>query len=294
MEKLRASIVSYKTDPTQLRQVITCYQNSTLTGHLTIIDNSPTDELRQLCIELKVEYVFVGENLGYGKAHNIALSKSLNKALYHLVLNPDVYFEKDTLEKIFLFMEEHPQAGLAMPKVYSENGQVQMCCKLLPTPIDLATRRFSPFDSWFRKMNDRYEMKGMGFGHVMNVPFLSGCFMFLRTSALKKVGLFDERFFLYAEDTDLSRRLHEEFQTLFFPGAQIQHVHARGNYKDFWLTLQNLKSAIQYFNKWGWFFDADRRATNQRAQMQVEFAIRNEEFVLSDVESHELSVERKS
>ncbi|MBI1768791.1 MAG: glycosyltransferase family 2 protein [Bacteroidetes bacterium] len=269
MEKLRASIVVYKTDSVQLRQVMDCFLSSSVTGHLTVIDNSPTDQLRQLCEASGADYVFNGKNLGYGRGHNIALVKSLNKSLYHLVLNPDVYFEQDALEKIFHFMEEHPQAGLAMPKVFSAEGQLQMLCKLLPTPLDLASRRFFPFDGWFKKLNGRYEMRNTGYGHVMNVPFLSGCFMFLRTTAIKQVGVFDERFFLYAEDTDLSRRLHEQFHTLFFPGAEIRHVHARGSYKDFWLTIQNLKSAIQYFNKWGWFFDADRMAINQRAQMQV-------------------------
>jgi hypothetical protein len=269
MEKISASIVVYKTDPTQLRQVIDCFLNSSVTGPLTIIDNSSTAYLKQFCAGDNIEYVFNGNNLGYGKAHNIALRKSLDHSQYHLVLNPDVYFERDTLEKIFHFMEEHPQAGLAMPKVFSAEGQLQMLCKLLPTPLNLASRRFFPFDSWFKKFNERYEMSSTGYDHVVNVPFLSGCFMFLRTEAIKQVGLFDERFFLYAEDTDLSRRLHEQFQTLFFPGAQIRHVHARGSYKDFWLTLQNLKSAVQYFNKWGWFFDANRMAVNQRAQMQV-------------------------
>lgn len=270
MEKLSASIVVYKTDPGQLRQVINCYLNSIDAGHLLVIDNSPTDHLRPLCQSSRVDYIFNGQNLGYGKAHNIALRRSIDTCKYHLVMNADVYFKPDTLSKIVHFMDGHPQAALVMPKVFSAEGKLQMLCKLLPTPMNLGLRRFFPFESWFRKLNDRYEMRSMGYDRVMNVPFLSGCFMFMRTSALKQAGLFDERFFLYAEDTDLSRRLHEQFQTLYFPGAEIQHVHARGSYKDFWLTLQNLKSAIQYFNKWGWFFDRDRQAVNQRAQMQVD------------------------
>jgi GT2 family glycosyltransferase len=270
MEKLSASIVVYKTDAGQLRQVIDCYLNSVDAGQLLILDNSPTDQLRQLCHAPRVGYIFNGQNLGYGKAHNIALRRSIDVSQYHLVLNADVYFEPDTLSKIIHFMDSHPQAALVMPKVFSADGNLQMLCKLLPTPLNLALRRFFPFESWFSKLNARYEMKSMGYDRVMDVPFLSGCFMFMRTSALKQVGLFDERYFLYAEDTDLSRRLHEQFQTLYFPGAEIQHVHARGSYKDLRLTLQNLKSAIQYFNKWGWFFDSDRRAINQRAQMQID------------------------
>ncbi len=269
MERIRASVVVYKTEIHLLHRVMQSFLNSPIGGLLTIIDNSPTDQLRQFCDKPGVEYIFNNENLGYGRGHNIAMSQSLEQSHYHLVLNPDVYFEPAILEKIFHFMEAHPQAGLAMPKVFDTDGSLQMLCKLLPTPFDLATRRFFPYKSWFKKLNERYEMKSSGYDEVMNVPFLSGCFMFLRTSALKEVGLFDERFFLYAEDTDLSRRMHQQFQTLYFPEAEIQHIHARGSYKDFWLTMQNLKSAIQYFNKWGWFFDRERQDINSRALLAV-------------------------
>lgn len=265
MEKLTASIVAYKTDPQLLQKTISSFLNSTLTGRLMVIDNSPTDELGHLCYDLGVQYLFYGKNLGYGKAHNIAMAYNLNRSLYHLVLNPDVSFGANTLEKIFYFMEDRPQAGLSMPKVFGINGELQALCKLLPTPINLVTRGFLPFENWSRELNEHYEMKNSGYDQVMNVPFLSGCFMFLRNSALKEVGLFDERFFLYSEDTDLSRRMHRQFQTLFFPGAEIQHVHANGSHKDFKLTLCKLKSAIQYFYKWGWFFDDDRQVINRRA-----------------------------
>jgi GT2 family glycosyltransferase len=264
MEKISASIVVYKTSPCLLTKAIDSYLHSTITGPLYIVDNSPTDELRKFCEGRKTHYIFAGKNLGYGKAHNIAISKTLYTSSYHLVLNPDVSFDPDTLEKIHDFMEDQPQAGLVMPRVVGPDHQIQRLCKLLPTPFNLASRRFLP-SGWFKKYNERYELQHSGYNHVMDVPFLSGCFMFLRTSALQKMGLFDERFFLYAEDTDLSRRIHGDFETLFYPGAEISHVHARGSYKDFWHTLYNLRSAIQYFNKWGWFFDKERKSINQEA-----------------------------
>ncbi len=266
MEKIRASIVTYKTDPLLLRGAVDSFTRCPLAGLLTIIDNSPTDALRKHCEVRNVEYFFSGRNVGYGKGNNFALKESIDKAQYHLVLNPDVSFEPMILEQLYHFMELRPEAGLAMPRVLGPNGHLQMCCKLLPTPFNLATRRFFPFKNWLRKLNDRYEMNETGYDKVMNVPFLSGCFMFLRTEALKKVGLFDDRYFLYAEDTDLSRRIHAQFQTLYYPYAHITHVHARGSYKDFGLTFQNIKSAVQYFNKWGWWFDEDRKIINDRAR----------------------------
>ncbi len=163
-------------------------------------------------------------------------------------------------------MESHPQTGLVMPRVLYPNGSIQRLCKLLPTPLNLATRRFFPAEKgWLKKLNDQYEMTFSNYNKVMNVPFLSGCFMFLRNSALKETGLFDERFFMYAEDTDLSRRIHQKFDTTYYPHVDIYHTHARGSYKNFKLTWYNIRSAIQYFNKWGWLFDEERKMINQTA-----------------------------
>src|SRR5258708_37110909 len=155
MEKIRASIVVYKTEPHLLMQAMESFLSSPLAGMLSIIDNSPTDSLRKICPP-HVEYIFNQKNLGYGRAHNIAMQQSLEKSLYHLVLNPDVYFNASTIEKLFHFMESQRDTGLVMPKVLDPDGEVQMMCKLLPNPFDLITRRFFPFENWFRKMNDRY------------------------------------------------------------------------------------------------------------------------------------------
>ena len=268
MEKITASIVVYKNNPVELVRAIKSFLASKLSGKLYIIDNSPTPAAREVCNAFDCHYIFTGSNLGYGKAHNLVMCESIGRASYHLVLNPDVYFDADVLGKLFLFMEEHPQVGLAMPKVLYPDGTLQRLCKLLPTPLNLATRRFLPFSSrLLKKINDHYEMNLSHYNRVMNVPFLSGCFMFLRTAALRKTGLFDERFFLYAEDTDLSRRIHREFKTMFFPFAEIYHSHGRGSYKDLRLTWYNLKSAIQYFNKWGWVFDKERKMVNEIAAL---------------------------
>lgn len=103
-----------------------------------------------------------------------------------------------------------------------------------------------------------------GYDKVMDVPFLSGCFMFLRMDALREVGLFDERIFLYTEDTDLTRRIHQRYRTIFFPEVTIYHHNQRASYKNFIILLYHVFSAIKYFNKWGWFNDNEREYINQR------------------------------
>jgi GT2 family glycosyltransferase len=104
----------------------------------------------------------------------------------------------------------------------------------------------------------------------MEVPYLSGCFMFLRVAALKKVGLFDERFFMYPEDIDLTRRMYKEFKTVFYPEVEITHQHARESYKSLKLFYIHIVNMIRYFNKWGWFFDKERRIVNQRVISQYQ------------------------
>ena len=265
MEKITASIVIYRNEIGSVLKAAESFLASSFAGRLFVIDNSPTDAARGFFNRNGIEYIHTGSNLGYGRAHNIALRTCLDQTTYHLVLNPDVFFDPEVLEKLYNFMEEHRHAGLVMPKVLYPDGTLQKLCKLLPKPFNLATRRFLPFKGLSKKANDTYEMSFSHYNRVMNVPFLSGCFMFLRTSALKETGLFDERFFLYAEDTDLSRRIHRQFTTMFYPFAEIYHTHARGSYKNMKLTLYNFRSAVQYFNKWGWFFDDERRITNEAA-----------------------------
>ena len=156
-----------------------------------------------------------------------------------------------------------------MPKVLYPDGRLQPLCKLLPSPKTLIQRRFLNFHkSSLEKENYRYELRFSGYDKIMDVPFLSGCFMFLRTEVLKKVGLFDEQFFLYTEDTDLSRRIHKYYRTVYYPKATIYHYHQRGSYRNPWLMWCNIKSAIRYFNKWGWTNDREREYFNQRTMQQ--------------------------
>ena len=265
MQNLSASIVAYKNEASMIAHAIHSFLSSTKDARLYLIDNSPTDELRYLAYDPRIIYVFNNKNIGFGAGHNIALEQAVKEARYHLVLNPDVYFENGVIDKLVRFMEANPAVGQVMPKVLYPDGRIQHLCKLLPTPKTLIMRRFLNFLSKpLERQNYTYELKFSGYDAVMDVPFLSGCFMFLRTEALKKTGFFDERFFLYTEDTDLTRRIHKVYRTVFYPGAEIYHHHAKGSYKSLRLLFWNIRSAILYFNKWGWIRDRDRELINEK------------------------------
>ena len=269
MRSINVSIVLFKNDQDLVKKAIYSCVNSVLINRIYLIDNSPTDILSCLAsLDSRIEYIFNNANLGFGKAHNIALRRSIEENIpYHLVLNPDVYFEGGVLEELYNFMESDPDVGLVMPKVLYPDGTLQYLCKLLPTPLDLFGRRFlnfGPFKKIVEKRNEIYELRFTGYDKIMEVPYLSGCFMFIRTEVLKKVGLFDERFFMYLEDTDLSRRIHRVAKTVYYPYVYIYHEYGKGSYKSLKLLYYHIKSAIKYFNKYGWFFDKEREEINRK------------------------------
>ena len=143
-------------------------------------------------------------------------------------------------------------------------GEIQNLVKLLPTPFDLFQRRFLPRWKWAEKLNSRYEMNFADKGVVVESPYLSGCFMFIRTEALKKIGLFDKNIFMYSEDLDLTRRIHKKYKTVMHPEVEVFHKWERGSYKDKKLLMEQIKANIYYFNKYGWFIDKDRERINKK------------------------------
>ena len=244
-------------------------QEKEFVEHLYLIDNSPTDRLRKSC-NSRVDYLFTGENLGFGKANNIAIRKSIEDGVpYHLLVNPDIHFEKGVIETLLGYMDANPDVGLVAPKVFYPDGTVQHLCKLMPTPFDLIGRRFfgwGPFRKYVDAQNRRFEMHESCYDKEMDVPILSGSFMMIRTSVLKEVGIFDERYFMYLEDFDLCRRIGEVSRTVFNPKVSVVHEYEKGSYFNRRLFKAHIVSAIKYFNKWGWFFDKRRREVNGKVE----------------------------
>lgn len=264
MTDITCSIVLYHNPAEEVRKAIESFLNCNRDIKIYLVDNSANDLLRYQFISPQLEYIFNGRNLGYGAGHNLAIQKAIGKSKYHLVLNPDVEFNPSILNSLFSFMELNKEVGLTMPKVFYKNGQTQYLCKKIPSPSDLILRRFLPgsLQFLFKKNLEEYELKHKDYNRIMEVPNLSGCFMFIRTEVFSNVGLFDERYFLYLEDTDLCRRINEDYRTVYFPKVSIIHGYSKASYKSLRLMKFHLKSSMQYFNKWGWFKDAKREAIN--------------------------------
>jgi GT2 family glycosyltransferase len=103
-----------------------------------------------------------------------------------------------------------------------------------------------------------------------NAPVLSGCFTLLNLKAIQEVGLYDDKYFMYFEDWDLSRRMHKKYKTLYYPKVSVYHEYESGANKNARLFIIFIKSAVTYFNKWGWFFDKDRSEVNKATLAQFQ------------------------
>jgi len=272
MSKISASVVLYNTQGSQLRKLLGCIERSSISVETYLIDNSPDRcDLAYKGLP-SVSYIKAEANNGYGAGHNIALQRVLQTSEFHFVLNPDISFEAEELEKMIAFMKENPVIGQLMPKIIYPDGSLQYLCKLIPSPADLILRRFSfgPLRKIAMEKMERFELRHSSYGRTMDVPSLSGCFMLFRTSALSRVGLFDQRFFMYLEDFDLTRRMHVQFRTVYFPGATVMHDHAAASYQSGRALWTHILSAIRYFNKWGWFRDPERSRINRETLESVE------------------------
>jgi len=254
--KIIASIVLFKNDIGVLTKTIKSFLNTTLSVKLILVDNSPTDQLRELIpYDSRIEYIFNPSNPGFGASHNIAIKKYLTLSEYYLVLNPDLFFDNGVLENICLYMDDNINIGHLMPKVLYPDGSMQYLCKTNPTVFDLFARRFLPksLQRIFRKRMERYEYKNRNLDEaIFNVPYLSGCFMFFRSALLEKVGLFDDRIFMYIEDADITRRFLEVSSNIYYPKTHVYHVFEKGSHKNWKLTYYSIHGAFIYFNKWGW------------------------------------------
>jgi GT2 family glycosyltransferase len=255
---LGASIVLYRTPVRDILPLIDQFlaQGTRL---LYLVDNSPPgfDAFGDWTPPERVVILATRRNLGYGRANNLAIRDSVKKHRYHVICNPDITLGPNLLRDLCEFLDRRPEIGLSGPRVVDVQGQLQFLCKRAPTIADLAVRRFAP-ESWFQKRRHWYEMRDHSYDQEMQPTFISGCFMFFRSSVLAQLDGFDERFFLYLEDLDLSRRSQQLAPNVYYPGNHVIHVHHRGAHKSMRLLLYFGMSMLRYFNKWGYFQRAAR------------------------------------
>lgn len=195
-------------------------------------------------------------NVGYGAAHNLAINKA--DSHYHLVINSDIELDKNGLLKGINYLRDNPDVGAVNPHASFEDGSKQYLCKRYPSVFDFFLRGFMPgfIRGLFRSRLEKFEMRDLSEEQpTKGIPILSGCFMLCRTDALKEAAGFDERYFLYFEDFDLSLRLSKNYELAYLPDMKIVHHgghSARKGGKHIRLFVQSGKRFFSSHD-WRWF-----------------------------------------
>ncbi|MDZ7782620.1 MAG: glycosyltransferase family 2 protein [Halioglobus sp.] len=195
----------------------------------------------------------LNENRGFGAGHNAVITAL--ESDYHLVLNPDVELAEEALSRALAIFASQADIALLSPGVRGPAGQREYLCKRYPSVLVLLLRGFAPpaIRRLFRARLDRYEMRATcGERQPVEVELAGGCFMMAPSALLREVGGFDERYFLYFEDFDLSLRLRRHGRALYHPGVRIVHrggyAARKGGRHIAWFA----GSAVKFFNRHGW------------------------------------------
>jgi hypothetical protein len=216
-----------------------------------IIDSDSKDNTLDLVREVKgnIEIIELGINKGFGYGHN-AIIDVINSE-YHFVVNPDIKIENsDQIKRMIEYLEKNPDVGLLSPLILNPDLSIQYLCKTNPTVFDMCIRRISP--NLFKQRQNKYVIKESGYKTIMKLDYATGSFMVFRTNIYKELKGFDDAFFMYLEDADITRRVNQISKAIFYPGARVIHTWERSGHKSFKFAKITLRSMIVYFNKWGW------------------------------------------
>ena len=187
-------------------------------GVVIVVDNSSTDESVEMIKKEfpSVRLILNSQNLGFARAVNQALRQAIGEAV--LLLNSDTIVKKGALEKLIEF-EKKVRPAIIGAKMLNPDGTVQGSCFYLPT-ISRAIKEY-----WFGKSGyfSKYAPEGK---EPMEVEAVSGGAMLISKGVIEKIGLFDERYFMYFEDLDYCRKARKVGYNIYYlPTVEIVHEH---------------------------------------------------------------------
>ncbi len=215
-----------------------------------VADNASTDNTCELVSSRypAVTLIRLEENVGFGAAHNRVIEQLDSD--YHIILNPDIAFENDVITPLADYLDSHEDTVLATPMILSEDGTVQAVPRVLPRRRYMFAGQLERFGGIFRRWRDEYTRRTETFDAPTPITFCTGCFMMVRTAALKAEGGFDDRFFMYMEDADLSRRLAGHGKLMLLPEHSVIHRWEKASGKSMKFLRIHLRSMRAYFAKW--------------------------------------------
>lgn len=255
--KISYSVVVYNNSINQVNDLIKNIINTIpdeFEYYIYIINNNPKDsifikESKKFESEYKnVMFLYPVRNLGFGSGNNLGILRAQSD--YHIILNPDVIIpNKQQIKNMISYMELN-DIILLSPQIKYPNGKIQHLVKRAPSILDMGLRFMRT--SHFKKRQDWFVYLPDGYNEIHHADNYPGSFLVAKTSELQKIGGFDEKIFMYMEDTDICRTMGKVGKTVFYPDAFIYHEWQRSNVKNLKSIFQMIRSMIYFFNKWGW------------------------------------------
>jgi len=233
---------------------------SDLSFEIIVVDNNSGDGIGGLLNSENrdVKFIQSAENNGMGAGNNLGFKVAQGK--YFVVMNPDTIASVDTFKKLFEYLEKNPEVGVVAPQLLYPDGTVQNSCFRWYGIMTPAFRR-TPLGRLKIGQKDlsRFLMEDYDRKTEREVDWLMGSFLFCRAEALKQINYFDEQYFMYFEDTDLSRSLwNQGWRVIYYPEVKVIHNHMRQSAKIAWYKFMGSKSArwhiyswFKYIIKWG-------------------------------------------
>lgn len=243
------SIVTYNNMSTIDETLKTLYEyTKDIDFKLYVVDNNSTDGTVEHIKENypQVEVVALKENLGFGAGHNKAVR--MVDSDYHVIINPDIVFIENSIKKMVDYLENNEDIGVLSPKICFPDGREQILGKKDPHfKYILASRLRGDEPGTLLK---KYAMLDCDLTKPIDIENASGCFMVFRTSILKKIDGFDERYFMYFEDADITRKARKYSRVVYYPEAVVSHVWNRDSKHNFKLLAIHIHSMLKYYWKW--------------------------------------------
>jgi GT2 family glycosyltransferase len=221
---------------------------------LYLVDNaSPDDTLTRLTaagLPAGTTVLPQAENRGYGAGHNAVLP--LLNSRYHAVANPDIELRADVIGAMAAWMEAHPDVVITTPGLFFPNGGRQHTAKRRPALLPLLARQLRL--GFLKKHERRYLMLDEELSGPTDVEFCSGAFFVIRTEVFKAIGGFDEGYFMYVEDADITQKALCRGRAVYLPDMRVTHAWHRAAHRRPRQFLWQLRSMLRYFGKWGFRF----------------------------------------
>ena len=245
-------IVSWNTREVLRACIESVFENSGgVSVQVIVVDNASSDGSAEMVREKfgDVKLIVNSENRGFAAANNQGILAADGK--YILLLNSDTVVLDNAIKKTVDFAEVHSDAGVVGCKILNPDMSLQRSCFMFPSILNMllsTTYLYKVFAK--NKFFGRERMSWWEFDSVRQVDVVMGCFMLLRKDVIDKTGMMDERFFMYAEETDLCYRVKQAgFKTYFVPGAQIIHLGGQSSAKVRGQMIIQLRLSVLKFIK---------------------------------------------